>query len=644
MFFTIIRLPTLFRIERRCRSQSHTNRTQVYSHLSAHLPCTRQTLMSRAKKVSAEAFDYELQTALSNIRVIIDVSKTRVFANFQKLMDEAKLKFESGRQNGVESSPIQLPRKVFPFDKQLRKQLKCAITAKLKLYDQIGFKSHTVSLKDYLYEFLDKEIKPIFPKGWMTLEILKHRVKWIEQILPAEPKQLPHSSQSGPQSTSQSVQSSAQINQISPQSQTNKVQTQQSSHEKLNKQPMTTEKINSKNEIDSSVNNVTLKSKFIQNSHQMHNKVSDSLSEGLVSKFMSSKETKNNNNTLEPINLSSIDLSTKARSSPKPFNVPTSSMTPMNLKTSPNSTTVKSSSSSPSMSPMTMNSILGNYKNDKTETMSRGEACLTKVIEQSLGDYPNSSVSSTSNNHRNAKTSLPQTQLPFNEMFAKSFNSTPKKESTPEVIEIASSPEPYTKPPTSKAQPTLVKQTPHSTPQQYSQQKASVSSSSMSYMRISDASKKKYASSGATSLLHSSSAQKEQEMRAKVDQSKQHNTSTPIRSTPSDTSLTITPIQSKANDNSVSSSKQNSSQSSRLSNASNVITSSVSNLGFNFDQRDSAYMEQYMRYLQNVNYLQNPIRYIDPSVYASQNSQNIFFPYATNTSTTSHRTGSKDKQ
>ena len=617
--------------------------------------------MTRAKKVSAEAFDYELQTALSNIRVIIDVSKTRVFANYQKLMDEAKLKFDKSRQNGVESSPVQLPRKVFPFDKELRRQMKCALTAKLNLYDQIGAKSHSISLKDYLYEFLDKEIKPIFPKGWMTLEVLKHRMKWIEQILPAEPKQLPHSSsQLGPQSTSQSVQSvqpSTQTNQISPQSQTNKVQTQQSSQEKLfNKQPMTNEKINSKHDIDSSANSVTPRTKSVHNSHQMPNKVSDNLSEGLVSKFMSSKETKNASNTSEPMNLTSLDLSTKPRSSPKPFNVPTSSITPMNLKTSPNSTSVKTNSSSPSISPMAMNSILSNYKNERPEKLSH-EACLTKVIEQSLGDYPNSSVSSTSN-QRNTKTttSLPQTQLPFNEMFAKSFNNTPKKNSTPEVIEIASSPEPYTKPPTTttpsttitKTQPTA-KQTPTSTPQQFLQQKASVSSSSTNYMRNSDASKKKYVSSSSTSLLHSSSAQKDQEMRTKLDQFMHQITSTPMRTTASDTSLTITPIQSKSNENSVSSSKQNSNQSSRLTNASSVITSSMTNPNFPFEQPDSAYMEQYVRYLQRVNnntmnlLHQTPVRFMDSALFSPQSSQNIYFPYTPNTSTTSHRTGSKDK-
>ena len=619
--------------------------------------------MTRAKKISTEAFDYELQTALSQIRVMVQVLTPRVFANYQKMMEEAKLKFENSTR--IENdSPVKIPRKVFAFSTELKKQLNSAVTAKLNLYDQIGSKSHSISLKDYLYEFLDKEIKPVFPKGWMSLEVLKHKIKWIRQILPQEPKQsTPPSSQSQP--TSQSSQSTVPPNQSSQiQSQTNR--DQHLSNERHSKsQPIVTEKNNNSVEHKLIANPIV---KTVSNSYQMSNKLNDNLSEGLVSKFMSTpKEVKESLNGNDILNLTSIDLSTKARSSPKPFNTSTGRLSPMNLKTSPNQSSVKSDSiksSSPSVSPA-VSSMLGTYnKTEKSEKLSH-EACLTKVIEQSLGDYPNSSANITPSTQRISKTSsLPQTPLPFNEMFAKGFNSSANN-SKPEIcIEIASSPEPYNRVQQKSQQSSAPKQqTSISSSQQFSHQpktstphssqpKPSVSStnsvSNMNFMRNSELPKKKYTSSGSISLIQSVNAQKEQELRSnvsKVDKSMHQMNATPNRSSSRDTSITITPIQNKSVENSVNSTKPNSSINSRHSITS---TSSVSSTtpSYSFETPDPthpSYMDMFHNYLRYTN---NAVRFMDygPLFQSPQSPQNLYYPYTTTTpSTTSNKSGGKDK-
>ena len=49
--FIFNNLAIFFRVELKCRSMSCSNRQAVYGHLAAFLPCTKDTLMKRAKKL-----------------------------------------------------------------------------------------------------------------------------------------------------------------------------------------------------------------------------------------------------------------------------------------------------------------------------------------------------------------------------------------------------------------------------------------------------------------------------------------------------------------------------------------------------------------------------------------------------------------
>ena len=45
-----------------------TERNTVYSHLAAHLPCSKETLMKRAKKLVTEQQDDRLREPISKLR------------------------------------------------------------------------------------------------------------------------------------------------------------------------------------------------------------------------------------------------------------------------------------------------------------------------------------------------------------------------------------------------------------------------------------------------------------------------------------------------------------------------------------------------------------------------------------------------
>lgn len=566
--------------------------------------------MSRAKKVLCETNEYNLQTAIANIRTIIVSLQSEVIIRYRKQCEEIKQTFERNKQNGLISPQTELkfPKRLFPWNDRLRSLFNDAIHYKINLYEQLGPKNQSITLRDYLYEFFDKEIKPIWPKGWMSLEILKQKAKWVKQILPPEQQSSQQSSLQTTQSTSQPIAHSSHTLAPNQSSQpiislekANKVQTptqQTSEHKKpafmeiFSRQ--SSEIVVNKDNIESIEqklpSNTTIKS--LSSSNNMP-KMNDQMSEGLGSKFIPAvKEVKDN------VNNSSIDLSTKARSSPKPLNTPNVRLSPVNLKTSPNITVVKSNSPSPSVSPLAMTSILQSSK--QHEKISR-ESCLQKVIEQSLGDFPNSSA----NTQRNSKTSLlPQTSSPNTEMFIKGFNSTPNKDSKTEIcIEIASSPEPYKKvqhQQQSHQQKHLLQQIQQQKLHQKAQQSqhktvnkhlstttttstTNSPSNQHSFHRNSDMHKNKANVSNQSSM---NSAQK-QEMR-QTAQTMDHLLlqSQIARNANRDTSISITPIPQKSNEsNSNSSLKHHSNQNSRYSNTASVITSTSSPINLAANQQ-----------------------------------------------------------
>jgi hypothetical protein len=632
--------------------------------------------MSRAKKVLCETNEYNLQTAIANIRTIVVSLQSEVIIRYRKQCEEIKQTFERNKQNGLISPQTELkfPKRLFPWNDKLRTLFNEAIHYKINLYEQLGPKNQSITLRDYLYEFFDKEIKPIWPKGWMGLEILKQKSKWVKQILPPEQQSPQQSSQQTTQSTSQPIAHSSHTsapNQSSQQivEKANKVQTpvqQTSDHKKpptfieiFNRQ--SSEIVANNDNIESIEqklpSNTTIKS---LSSSQTMPKMNDQMSEGLGGKFIPAiKEVKDN------VNNSSIDLSTKARSSPKPLNTLNVRLSPVNLKTSPNITVVKSNSPSPSVSPLAMTSILQSTK--QLEKISR-ESCLQKVIEQSLGDFPNSA-----NSQRNSKTSLlPQTSSPNTEMFIKGFNSTPNSK-TDICIEIASSPEPYKKvqhQQQSHHQKHLLQQIQqqklHQKAQQ-SQQKivnkhlstttttSTTNSPSNQHVfhRNSDMHKNKSNVSNVSNQSSMNSVQK-QEMR-QTAQTMDHLLlqSQIARNANRDTSISITPIPQKSNEsNSNSSSKHHSNQNSRYSNSASVITSTSSPINLAANQQLlnlhmwsnlspqllSSYNASTFHRLFGA---QTPQPFVPTS---TSQSHNLYYPQFTTpstTTTTTHQTGGK---
>ncbi|XP_016427568.1 ubinuclein-2-like, partial [Sinocyclocheilus rhinocerous] len=92
--------------------------------------------------------------------------------NMDCMAKVAKQQMEDGDRNGSEDDDdekpgkrVMGPRKKFVWDDKLRSLLCNLVRVKLGCYELEGQSS--LSPEDYLKVFMEAEVKPLWPKGWM---------------------------------------------------------------------------------------------------------------------------------------------------------------------------------------------------------------------------------------------------------------------------------------------------------------------------------------------------------------------------------------------------------------------------------------------------------------------------------------------
>ncbi|KAM9746434.1 LOW QUALITY PROTEIN: ubinuclein-2b [Menidia menidia] len=178
-FFTLDMNNILLDIELQVRRQPADVRSAVYGHLEAFVPCNKEALLKRLKKLSLNIQDDRLQTPLLNLKLAVCSVMPEQIAryNMDCIAKVAKQQSEEGEKNGSddddEEKPgkrVMGPRKKFVWDDKLRSLLCSLVRVKLGCYELEGKTS--VSLEDYLKAFMETEVKPLWPKGWMQVRML----------------------------------------------------------------------------------------------------------------------------------------------------------------------------------------------------------------------------------------------------------------------------------------------------------------------------------------------------------------------------------------------------------------------------------------------------------------------------------------
>uniref|UniRef100_A0A668A208 Ubinuclein 2b n=1 Tax=Myripristis murdjan TaxID=586833 RepID=A0A668A208_9TELE len=194
-FFTLDMNNILLDIELQVQEQPAAVRAAVYSHLEAFVPCNKEALLKRLKKLSLNIQDDRLRTPLLKLKLAVCSVMPEQIAryNMDCIAKVAKQQSEEGDKNGSEDEDeekpgkrVMGPRKKFVWDDKLRSLLCNLVRVKLGCYELEG--QNSLSLEDYLKAFMETEVKPLWPKGWMQARMLFKEiiriVGWIQRSTP----------------------------------------------------------------------------------------------------------------------------------------------------------------------------------------------------------------------------------------------------------------------------------------------------------------------------------------------------------------------------------------------------------------------------------------------------------------------------
>ncbi|XP_042562301.1 ubinuclein-2a isoform X2 [Clupea harengus] len=179
-FFTLDMNNILLDIELQVQEQPAEARSAIYSHMEAFVPCNKEALLKRLKKLSLNIQDDRLRTPLLKLKLAVCSVMPEQIARYN--MDcvakaAAKQQSEEGEKNGSEEEDeekpgkrVMGPRKKFIWDDKLRTLLCNLVRVKLSCYE--AEPQGSPSVEEYLKAFMENEVKPLWPKGWMQARML----------------------------------------------------------------------------------------------------------------------------------------------------------------------------------------------------------------------------------------------------------------------------------------------------------------------------------------------------------------------------------------------------------------------------------------------------------------------------------------
>ncbi|XP_034713279.1 ubinuclein-1-like isoform X2 [Etheostoma cragini] len=221
-FFTPEINSILLDIELQCRDQGGQLRSKVYTHLSSFLPCSRDTLLKRVKKlllahITEEPRDVEgpmqkLKEAIGRAmpeQIDSFNENCQVYEQLKKAAEEekeGKQKVNVGPEDSVEEKGGRRggPKKLFKWNEEIRESLCHVLRVKMERYKKE--RKGSQEMEEYLKTLLENEVKPLWPKGWMQSRLLIRESRKMLNIFASLPVKRARSEKrasiSGPPTTS----------------------------------------------------------------------------------------------------------------------------------------------------------------------------------------------------------------------------------------------------------------------------------------------------------------------------------------------------------------------------------------------------------------------------------------------------------
>ncbi|XP_077935723.1 ubinuclein-1 isoform X4 [Gasterosteus aculeatus] len=182
-FFTPEINLVLLDIEVQCREQGVHLRSKVYTHLSSFLPCSRDTLLKRVKKLFlAQREDPpDVGDSLQKLREAVSRAMPEQIERFElscvvyeqvKASRATEEKANFGPEDHVEEKGGRRagPKKSFQWNEEIRGSLCEVLRVRMERCKKEGKGSQ--EMESHLKTMLDNEVKPLWPKGWMQSRVL----------------------------------------------------------------------------------------------------------------------------------------------------------------------------------------------------------------------------------------------------------------------------------------------------------------------------------------------------------------------------------------------------------------------------------------------------------------------------------------
>ncbi|XP_003815151.3 ubinuclein-1 isoform X2 [Pan paniscus] len=189
-FFTQDINGILLDIEAQTRELSSQVRSGVYAYLASFLPCSKDALLKRARKLHLYEQGGRLKEPLQKLKEAIGRAMPEQMAKYQdecqahtqakvaKMLEEEKDKEQRDRICSDEEEDeekggrrIMGPRKKFQWNDEIRELLCQVVKIKLESQD-LERNNKAQAWEDCVKGFLDAEVKPLWPKGWMQARTL----------------------------------------------------------------------------------------------------------------------------------------------------------------------------------------------------------------------------------------------------------------------------------------------------------------------------------------------------------------------------------------------------------------------------------------------------------------------------------------
>ncbi|XP_040212332.1 ubinuclein-1 isoform X3 [Rana temporaria] len=169
------------------RDLSPAHRSAVFTHLSYVLPCSKDTLVKWASRLYLHKQQGgRLQEPLRKLKEAVLKAMPEHISKYNKefkiyneakyakmLSDDKDQKAHSEEEEEEDKSSKRTagPRKKFQWTEEIRQLLSQLVCIKMDMFEPEG-SGGMLSLEEYFKSFLDTEVKPIWPRGWMQARTL----------------------------------------------------------------------------------------------------------------------------------------------------------------------------------------------------------------------------------------------------------------------------------------------------------------------------------------------------------------------------------------------------------------------------------------------------------------------------------------